>query len=179
MRHDEQSNAYNTKTASCQEKWPTKNTCVDFGLIFHSSIFSNKSGLFECILVCWVCFVLQIVILNMIFGFCVFFYVWEHILMICFNIFWQKSSKLPEVWTILVRTICLRFVQWRPNTPFIYTPYFWWLRQRSLWSLLLGARDTVVHMCTSFVVHVSDYNFFISESRWRMWTRRRCLEADR
>ena len=44
--------------------------------------------------------------MNIVFGFCVLFCIWEHILMILFNIFRKTKSKgFPEVWTILVRII--------------------------------------------------------------------------
>ena len=67
-----------------------------------SILFSEKYKYFqklESVLVFWVCFVQQIVILNIVFGFCVFNSLWEHWLNLFLNIFRKYSNKktVPEV----------------------------------------------------------------------------------
>ena len=44
----------------------------------------------------------------MVFGFCVFFCIWEPTLMICFNTFRQKIEKSKKYEIFVVRTILLR-----------------------------------------------------------------------
>ena len=59
----------------------------------------NEIEMFECILVLSVYFVLSIDILNIIFGFCVFFCIYE-----IGKCDFSKNKK-PDVWAILVRNI--------------------------------------------------------------------------
>ena len=51
---------------------------------------------FESVLVLLVCFVQQIVILNIVFGFVVFNSMWEHRLNECLNICFENVHKIPQ-----------------------------------------------------------------------------------
>ena len=84
--------------------------------------------LFASVLMFLVCFVQFIVILNIRFGFCVFFCIWEDLLMI-FPTFClcrkTKSNKFPEVWTIIVRTLFFEIVG-DVGSPYVAVCRLWW-----------------------------------------------------
>ena len=67
--------------------------------------FFEKFEMFECILALLACFVQLIVILNIGFGFVVVDCIWEHGLHIVLRCFQNVFKNVPEVWTILGRTI--------------------------------------------------------------------------